>query len=224
MSSTISEQVDAFNEGFTAQVGPRLSATFAQEQADLTAAGLPAGVVTAGDPLPEAELLTADGEPTGLHRALGDGSAVVVFYRGAWCPYCNLTLRHYQAELVPLLRERGVQLVAISPQTPEGSRAAAEGGALEFTVLSDPRAQLIERLGLLTEPSGPARAAQGELGFDVADSSADGTARLPFPTVLVVDREHVVRFADVRVDYTSRTEVADIVAAVDGARSTATTG
>jgi len=218
MTSTISEQVAAFDEGFTAQIGPRLAGVFAEEQAVLTAAGLPADVVTPGDQLPDAELLTADGERTGLHSALGEGAAVVVFYRGAWCPYCNITLRHYQAELLPRLRQRGAALVAVSPQTPEGSAAAATGGSLDFPVLSDPAGALIERLGLLTEPSSSARAAHTELGFDVADSNADGTAGIPFPTVLVVGPDRVVRFADVRVDYTTRTEVDQVVAAVDAAR------
>ncbi|SDQ36391.1 peroxiredoxin-like family protein [Quadrisphaera sp. DSM 44207] len=212
---TIAEQVVTFNEGFTAQVGPRLADVFAREQADLLAAGVPAGAVRAGDPLPDADLLTAEGTPTGLHAALGDGPAVLVFYRGAWCPYCNLTLREYQANLVPALAGRGASLVAISPQTPDGSRAAATGGELGFPVLSDSSAALIRRLGLLTEPSAQARAAHTELGFDVADSNADGTAGIPFPTVLVVDADRVVRFADVHVDYTSRTEVPAVLAAVD---------
>ena len=86
-----------------------------------------AGVVRAGDRLEDADLLTADGGPATLHTALGGGPAVLVFYRGAWCPYCNITLKHYQAELLPALAERGVALVAVSPQTPDGSRATAEG-------------------------------------------------------------------------------------------------
>ncbi len=216
-TTTVAEQVHDFNTGFTTQVGPRLSAVFAQEQDDLRAAGLPAGVVRAGDRLDDADLLTADGEPTSLHSVLGERAAVLVFYRGAWCPYCNITLKHYQAELLPALVDRGVTLVAVSPQTPEGSRAAVEAGDLGFTVVSDTGAALITRLGLATEPSPEARAAQSDLGFDVADSNAGGSALLPFPTVLVVDAARVVRLADVRADYTTRTEVAEVLAAVDAA-------
>ncbi len=131
-STSIAEQVDTFNEGFTEQIGPQLSAVFDTEQSDLRAAGVPDTVARAGDPLPDADLLTPTGETTTLVETLGDGPAVIVFYRGAWCPYCNLTLRTYQQELLPRLDALGVRLVAVSPQTPDGSEAAIANGELAF--------------------------------------------------------------------------------------------
>ena len=216
--TTIAEQSAATTDGFNAQVGESVAAVFADEQAALRADGVPAGAVALGDVVPDADLLAPDGSATTLATALGSaGRAVVVFYRGAWCPYCNLTLREYQASLLPALAERGVALVAISPQTPDGSRATSESNDLGFPVLSDPGAALIEHLGLRTEPSKAAREAHTGLGFDVADSGSDGTAALPFPTVLVLDDQRRVTFADVHVDYTTRTEVEAILAALDAA-------
>lgn len=212
---SIAQQVDEFNDGFTAQIGPELSATFAGEQADLRDAGVPDGAVRPGTALPDARLLTATGDDVSLTDVLGASGTVLVFYRGAWCPYCNITLRTYQQELLPALRERGVELVAVSPQTPEGSEQAVTAGELAFTVLSDPGNALVRELGLLTEPSADAQAAHEQLGFDVADSNADDTREIPYPTVLVVDADGVVRFMDVHVDYTTRTEVAEVLAAVD---------
>jgi peroxiredoxin len=212
---SIADQVDTFNEGFTAQIGPDLSAVFDAEQTALRAAGVPASAVGAGDRLPDADLLTPTGAPTTLSAELGHAPAVVVFYRGAWCPYCNLTLRTYQQELLPELRARGTRLIAISPQTPEGSEQAIANGELAFPVLSDPENALASRLGIVTEPTSDARAAHTQLGFDVADSNADHTAQIPFPSVVVVDAHGVVRFVDVKVDYTERTEVATVLSAVD---------
>ncbi|PPF79676.1 peroxiredoxin [Subtercola sp. Z020] len=213
-SPTIAAQVTEFNQGFEAQIGPDLSAVFAAEQAALNSRGIPANAVSVGDTVPDADLLTPDGNPTTLAAAVGDAPAVLVFYRGAWCPYCNLTLKTYQRELLPALREQGVGLVALSPQTPDGSRAAVEGAELDFPVLSDASNALVRRLGLLTEPSAEAREAHTALGFDVADSNADATGDIPFPTVLLVDADRTVRFADVHVDYTTRTEVSAILEAV----------
>jgi peroxiredoxin len=213
-ATPIRDRVAEFNEGFTAQIGPRLSDVFATEQADLVAVGAPEEAVSAGDRLPEATLVDSRGESVLLTDALGERGGVVVFYRGSWCPYCNLTLRTYQEQLLPTLRERGLGLVAISPQTPEASDAAVVNGGLEFTVLTDPGNRLVRELGILTEPATAARAAHTELGFDVADSNADATGDIPFPTVLVVDGSGAVTFADVHVDYTTRTEVSDIIAAL----------
>ena len=212
---TIADQIAEFNTGFNGQIGESLASVFAIEQADLIASGIPAHAVAVGDTVAEASLLDPTGSATSLHESLGASAAVVVFYRGAWCPYCNLTLKHYQSVLLPALRERGVRLVAISPQTPVGTDAAISNGSLEFTVLSDPATALIGALGLRTEPSADARAAHTQLGFDVADSNADATGTIPFPTVLIVDANRVVRFVDVQVDYTTRTEVAAILEAID---------
>ncbi|MHA7207751.1 peroxiredoxin-like family protein [Arthrobacter sp. MDT1-65] len=213
-NASIEVQVAQFNHGFEAQIGPVLAATFAQEQADLVSVGTPDSVIAVGEDLPDATLLTPKNQPVHLSEFLDGSPAVLVFYRGAWCPYCNITLKTYQRELLPALTEQGVKLVAVSPQTPEGSEAAAQAGELGFEVLSDPTNRLATSLGIVTEPSAEARSAHAELGFDVSDSNADGTARIPFPTVLVVDRKGTVHFVDVHTDYTTRTEVADIIEAV----------
>jgi peroxiredoxin len=214
ITSTIATQVSEFNVGFDAAVGPEIAAVFAAEQSGLNSAGVPTGAISVGQKLPDAALLDPSGVSTSLYYSLGAGPAVIVFYRGAWCPYCNIVLRHYQAELLPALRARGIALVAISPQTPEGTDAAITNGSLEFTVLSDPGNALASSLGIVTIPTVEAREAHTALGFAVADSNADATANIPFPTVLVVDAGRVVTFADVHVDYTTRTEVSEILAAL----------
>ncbi|MBG6184165.1 peroxiredoxin [Arthrobacter sp. CAN_A214] len=209
-TSNIATQIESFNRDFTEKIGPDLSAAFVREQFQLNQAGIPGNAVSVGDRLPEAKLIAADGSIVTLFESLGSASTVLVFYRGAWCPYCNITLKTYQLELLPLLQQRGDALVAISPQTPDGSSAAADGGNLQFAVLSDEGNMLARQLGIVTAPSDEARKAHTELGFDVADSNADSTAAIPFPTVLIVDASGVVRFVDIHVDYTTRTEVTDI--------------
>jgi len=139
---------------------------------------------------------------------------VIVFYRGGWCPYCNIALRTYQAQLVPVLDERGISLIAISPQTPDGSLSTRETKELTFTVLSDPGNQIARQLGILTRPSDGARAAQLELGLDLTQVNADGTTGLPMPTVIVADAAGVIRWIDVHRDYSTRTEPGQILQAI----------
>ncbi|PPH26661.1 peroxiredoxin-like family protein [Rathayibacter sp. AY1F9] len=214
-STSVRTQLDQFTVGFDETVGPELAAVFSGERDDLVAAGAPSGAVTAGDALPAASVVTVDGDTVDLADVLGAGPAVLVFYRGAWCPYCNITLKHYNETLAPELASRGVALVAISPQTPDGSRAAVANGDLGFTVVSDPGNTLASALGIVTAPSGDAQEAHTALGFAVKDSNADDTPAVPYPTVLIVDADRIVRTADVHVDYTTRTETEEILAAVD---------
>jgi peroxiredoxin len=144
-----------------------------------------------------------------------DRPAVLVLYRGAWCPFCNSALRTYQRELVPELAARDVALVAVSPQRPDGSLSMREKNELTFTVLSDPANQLATALGVLTGPSPEARGAQLELGLDLEAINADGTTALPMPTVVILDRDRTIRWIDVHANYSTRTASGDILAALD---------
>jgi peroxiredoxin len=177
---------------------------FAHEQAGL-ASSLPGGVAPAGTILPDADLLDVYGAATTLYAVAGGGAAVLVFYRGAWCSYCNIALSAYQEQLLPQLTERGIKLVAISPQKPGGSLTVQQKHGLAFTVVSDPGNTIAGRLGILTQPSDECRAAQLQLGLDLTSVNADGTATLPMPATVILDASHTVRWIDVHSDYSTRT-------------------
>ncbi|MPZ86450.1 MAG: redoxin domain-containing protein [Actinophytocola sp.] len=189
-------------------------AVFGEEQAALDEAGVPAGVLPVGSPLPDGDLLDAVGNATSARQAMGGRPAVIVFYRGAWCPFCNLALRTYQEQVAGELERRGVALIAISPQKPDGSLSMRDKHELTFAVLSDPGNQIARGLGITTAPAPDVRAAQQQLGLDVAPSNADGTATIPMPTVVVVDRDGVIRWIDVHPNYARRTEPEQILRAV----------
>jgi peroxiredoxin len=214
-TTTIAQQVTALAETMAGQPPNEVMAAFTREQAELAALGAPEGVRPAGSTLPDAQLLDAHGEATTLYEALGGQTAVVVLYRGAWCPYCNIALNTYQAELVPELTRRGVALVAISPQTPDGSLSTKEKNQLTFTVLSDPGNQLAGHLGIVTAPTAEARSAQLQLGLDLTTVNADSTTGLPMPTTIIVDADRVVQWIDVHRDYSTRSEPTEILAALD---------
>jgi peroxiredoxin len=212
---TIAEQADDVLTDAAAMMPAHVVTAFAAERAALDASGVPAGVVAPGTVMPDGDLLDAHGASTSLARLRHGHPAVVVFYRGAWCPFCNLTLRSYQAELLPVLVERDVELIAVSPQKPDGSLTSAESNELTFSVASDPGNQLANALGILTAPDPDAVDAQVDVGLDLSEKNADGSINLPMPTVVVVDAAGVIRWIDVHPNYATRSEVSDILAAVD---------
>jgi peroxiredoxin len=215
MSATIAKQVRQLAETMAAQPPSEVMGAFAREQAALAAGDSPEGVINVGTTLPDADLLDPYGASTTLYRSVGDQLSVVVFYRGAWCPYCNIALNSYQSELVPELARRGVRLVAISPQAPDASLSMQEKNGLTFTVLSDPGNQLAKAAGILTAPSSEVRAAQLQLGLDLTAVNADGTIQIPMPTTIIVTADHLVRWVDVHPDYSTRSEPDQILAALD---------
>jgi peroxiredoxin len=213
-TSTIAEQVASYHRVSAGQLPPQVAKAFAAEQRALAAVGNPPGMAEPGSALPDGKLLDVGGRPTTLGQHLGGKPAVIVFYRGGWCPYCNIALRTYQAQLVPALAERGIGLVAVGPEAPDGSLSTKESKELTFTVLSDPGNQIAGQLGILTAPSDGARAAQLELGLDLTQVNADGTTALPMPTVVIADADGVIRWIDVHPDYTTGTETSHILQAV----------
>lgn len=195
--------------------GPAPENAFTAEQRALAESGVPAGVADPGTSIPDAEMLRADGTRTTLDAVRGGRPAVVVFYRGAWCPFCNVALRVYQDQLFPPLEARGVSLIAVSPQHPDGSLSMAEKQSLEYAVLSDPNNRLARALGIITRPTEDAHALQLENGLDLEKHNADGTLDVPMPTVVIIGADGTLAWIDVHPDYTARTEPEQVLAALD---------
>ncbi len=177
-------------------------------QRELVDSADPAKFTQVGATVESFTLPDADGTDVSLAALTEDGPAVLVFYRGQWCPYCNLTLRTYQRELVPA----GVRMAAISPQLPDGSLAVKESNELGFPVLSDVGNVVARSLGLTFMVSEDIRPTLSGIGADL--EKHNGGWELAHPAVVVVDRDHVVRFIDVHPDYTTRTEPARILEAL----------
>jgi peroxiredoxin len=216
MSMSMREQSEQIQAAAAERLPPAIVAVFDRSIQDLLAQGVPSDVVAVGDTLASFTLSDASGSSVSLEQILETGPAVIVFYRGGWCPYCNLALRTYQRELMPQLPAFGARLVAISPQDPDQSLSTVEKAELDFTVLSDPGNRIAQRVGIVFQQAEDVLEAQRELGLDLAAVNAEGSTQLPRPTVLIVDQDRVVRFVDVQPSYTARTEVDDIVAALAG--------
>ena len=214
MSLTIHEQSEQLKSAAAERLPAEVLDVFDKSIQSLLDQGVPANVVAVGDALESFTLDDASRTPVSLDELVKSGPAVVVFYRGGWCPYCNLALRTYQRELLPELSAFGARLVAISPQTPDESLSTAEKAGLEFTVLSDPASRLARRIGISFQQADDVLEAQRKLGLDLTKVNAEGAVELPRPTVLIVDQDRTVRFVDVQPDYTARTEVVDILAAL----------
>jgi peroxiredoxin len=213
-TTPIADQVADLKEKVAGQLPADVLKVFGTEQAELDAAGLPSGIAEPGTPLPDAPLLDVQGRPVTFSETRAGRPAVVVFYRGAWCPYCNVALRTYQRELAAELDERGVVMIAVSPQKPDGSLSIVEANALTYTVLSDPGNRIGRALGIVTRSDDEVLRAQVSLGVDLTEVNADGTQDIVMPTVALVDDRGVLRWIDVHPDYTTRTEPARILAAL----------
>ncbi|CAI7980723.1 Alkyl hydroperoxide reductase [Frankia sp. Hr75.2] len=170
--------------------------------------------VRPGDVVPPFALAEVGGGSVVLDDLLADGPVVLVFFRFEGCPACNTALRGYQLTLAPALRELGAHLVIVSPQIAERLAAIKERHGFEFLVASDPDRVLIDSFGIGFAPAEAARDESRGRGVDLGAILGTGDWVLPYPTVVVIDRDRTVRFADVHPDWMVRTESAAVLAAV----------
>lgn len=172
------------------------------------------GFVKCGDTVAQFELIEAGGAILTRDALLRNGPLVLIFFRFAGCPACNIALPYYNQYLAPELARLGATLVAVSPQIPERLGAIKERNQLDFSVASDRNNALGRRFGILYTFDEASREASIASGKPIGDVTGTGTFELPMPAVIIIDQEFVVRFADVSPDWLERTEPVDIIAAV----------
>ncbi|MGX1855521.1 peroxiredoxin-like family protein [Streptomyces sp. NPDC055299] len=181
---------------------------------ELAAAGLADRALGVGAQAPRFVLPAVVGQQVALDGLLAEGPVVLAFYRGAWCPFCNLALRALQQHH-DAITARGARLVAVSPQSPDDSLSLAEKEQLSFDVLSDIGSDTAKQYGIAFDLSDELGALYDRLGIDLQRVNAGHSRTLPLPATYVIDRTGVIQWAFVETDHTVRAEPADILAALD---------
>ncbi|TMO10773.1 redoxin [Pseudoalteromonas sp. S327] len=163
---------------------------------------------------PRFELPNQHGEQVLLDELLAKGPVVITFYRGSWCPYCNLQLKALQSRL-PEIHALGEQLVAISPQAPDGSMSENDIRNMDFVVLSDQNADIAASYGVAWQvPAFLLEHMREDRGLDLESLNNGNGSILPIPATFVLDSEGKVTWRYVDVDYRTRSEPQDIINAL----------
>ena len=167
-----------------------------------------------GDRAPAIVLNDASGQPIDVGELLQRGPVIVSFYRGGWCPYCNIELKAFQ-DLLPQIEAAGATLVAISPENPDETLSTAEKNALSFPVLSDPGQKVGRAFGLVYHFTDDLKGVFE--GFKLDLPSANGTPgewALPVSATYVIDRDGTIVYAHTDVDFRYRADPLDVLKSV----------
>ncbi|MRX08899.1 redoxin domain-containing protein [Pseudoduganella sp. FT25W] len=207
---TLKAKLDAFKADFEAGKPPynvpySVIETMHRATAELRASGLADGALKVGDRAPAFTLSDADGNPVSSAELLKQGPLVVSFYRGVWCPYCNLDLQALQAEL-PQMKALGANLVAISPQTASNSRKSMRQNDLSFPVLNDAGNEVAAAFGIRYQMPDYLIELYKSLKNDLPGFNGDDSWTLPLPGRFVIDTDGTILYAEVDPDYTNRPE------------------
>ncbi|MCG1034974.1 peroxiredoxin-like family protein [Polaribacter sargassicola] len=167
-----------------------------------------------GEKAPDFQLPNPKGDSVSLSSLLEKGPLVVTFYRGSWCPYCNLQLRALQAKLSEI-HTLGAELVAISPEVPDGSLTKNEINEMDFIVLSDQDAKVASQYGVAWEvPEFLMEHMRVDRNLDLKKINNGNASILPIPATFILGTDGVVKWSYVNVDYRTRSEPEEIIEAL----------
>jgi peroxiredoxin len=215
-SKTLQQEIDEFYVDMSKQAPASLLSDIKQSVQDVTQTGIAERCLGVGALIPEFTLPNALGKQIALTDLLKVGPLIISFYRGQWCPSCNLELRAYQ-RILGEIRAAGGNLIAISPQTPDSSMSTAEKNALEYEVLSDSRNQLAKAFGIAYPTPEAVKRANATYGVDIGDFNGDAGEEgeyLPISATYVVDQNRRICLAEVNPDFHIRMEPTAALAAI----------
>lgn len=213
-TTTLASELQGLKSHFNANGPPPVVATINATIKDFAATFNYSSTIKVGDKLPSFTLTDALGKEVHSADLLAKGPLLITFYRGEWCPYCNLALRSLQKSL-PEFQAKGVTLVAISPELPSQALTMTEKNSLEFTVLSDVGNKFAAKLGILFPQPDAMRPVFKAFGTDFEQRNGDDSLVVPVPATLLVDQSGAVRNAFIETDYSQRLEPATALEWID---------
>jgi len=218
---SLQDELDALRAEFVRTAPPGRAVLYDAKVEELQRTFPIEKALKAGDIAPDFTLPNPSGRQVSLAGLLRGGPAVVTFYRGGWCPYCNLQLRAYQ-QVLGEITALGGKLVAISPQLPDGLLSTAEINKLTFDVLSDAGNRVARSFGLVYSLPDGLRAALTSNNKALPGINGDDSWELPLPATYVIASDRKIALAEIELDYRERLEPEAIVAALRSLRSRTT--
>ena len=217
----LQDRLDAFKADFKAgkppyQAPADIHPIMERATAELVASGQAGRAVKAGDRAPLFTLKDQNGNDVSSADLLARGPLVVTFYRGVWCPYCNIELQAIN-EVLPQIHAYGANVVAISPQTPVNSRKSVRENRLSFPVLSDVRGETSAAFGVRFSLPGYLVDLYRRLRNDLPAFNDDPGWTLPMPARYVIGHDGIVLYSEVNPDYTRRPDPGDMFAVLEKA-------
>lgn len=217
--SRLIDAIKNYQEGFRARAPKEVQEVMLKATQKLADAHISQNALKKGDKASEIKLPNAIGKEISLFEILKNNDfAVISFYRGAWCAYCNLELKALQ-ERNEALEALGAKLIAISPQSPDASLSTQEKNDLKFEVLSDINNSVAKEYGLVFSLAQELRPIYLSFGIDIPVANAEDSYEIPMPATYVVNKNKEIIFAFIDEDYTKRCEPQTIIDAIILAKS-----
>lgn len=213
-NQTLAQQTQKTMQDFLSSIPEQAQQTIGSAFEKLMKSDVGDNAPSKGDKAPNFELPNVRGGSLELLEKLKQGPVVLSFYRGGWCPFCNLEFKAL-SDILPKIKTKGASLIGISPELPDTSLSTIEKHKLPFEVLSDVGNKIANKYGLLMTVYEEIRPLYEEWGIDVPTSNGDESYQLPIPATFVIKQDGNIQACYINKDYTSRMEPADILQALE---------
>jgi len=211
---TLAQEIEKFNIEAAKGTPPEVAEAFQTSIQNWISNHIEKDALKEGDKIPSFQLNDANGKLVSSDTLLKQGPIVISFYRGGWCPYCNLELNALQKHIAEIKKANGT-LVAISPELPDNSLTTIEKNKIAFPVLTDRNLQVAKQFGIAIQlPEIIKDMTKNVFGLDLTKINGADTFDLPIPATYVVDSDHIVRYAYVNPNFMQRSEPTKIVEAL----------
>lgn len=223
---TLQHKLDAFKQNFEAggppfNAPPQVHAVMHRATDELVASGLAKRALKVGDRAPSFTLPDTDGNMISSSDLLRKGPLVVTFYRGVWCPYCNMDLEAI-AQTSDSILAAGASLVSISPQTAANSRRSKKDNNVSFPILSDKHGTVADSFGVRFTLPDYLQQLYGQLGANLPVINDEPSWTLPMPARFVIGMDGMIAYAEVSPDYTIRPDPSEVIPVLERLKSAAT--
>lgn len=203
-------KLDARAAEFDTIIPDEAKAVMMSAMTQLSESGIIDNALKTGESAIPFELTNYIGTVVKLEELLANGPVVLTFYRGGWCPFCNLQLQSYQSAYAQI-KALGAELVAISPQLNDSTNTTNEKGNLEFVLLSDDKGKVADQYGLLYTLPADLAELYKNFGIDLITYNGTEKETLPLTATYIIGKDGKIKYSFIDLDYKKRMEPQQII-------------
>lgn len=206
----LTQQIAELNEGLSQQLPAEILETFGRSIQDLKTENIENNCIKTGDQFPDFSLSDISGNNVSLHQLLENGKVIIAFFRGSWCPYCNLELKALQDNLNKITDKKAT-LIAVSPQESGYSKELKDTHHLDFDVFTDKDNILAKQIGISFQLQDYAVPIYHNLGINLSDYNGNHHNELPVPAVFIIDTDFKVTYSFTDSNYMNRIDIQELI-------------
>jgi peroxiredoxin len=211
ITMSLQDKLDAYAEIAKSKIAPAHKKVMIESLQRLKNQQMEAKFPKTGDRADNFELVDNKGNKVELYELLKEKNVVLLFYRGSWCPYCNLELKEFK-NYYQAFKNAGLEVIAISPEKPSYSEVFNNKNSLPFPLLFDDHNKVAKKYHLNFTLDPQLVPIYKQFGIDIGERNGNGEWEIPVPATFIISKDKSIKYVFADVDYKHRAEPDSVLA------------